>query len=134
MRRFSSYGPVNTEAHYYAPRKEIITKAYTRLVGKDPEKSGHYFTVWAPRHSGKSWLMNQVLFKLKKETQFDTVMIGLGVLNDEDESSKVISIITREIGEKLQKDFSEINDKIFGSSWQELDNKYGKTNILIIKS
>ncbi|MDQ1353749.1 MAG: hypothetical protein QG657_4056, partial [Acidobacteriota bacterium] len=31
MRRFSSYGPVDPDLHYYAPRKELIDKAYAQL-------------------------------------------------------------------------------------------------------
>ena len=57
MRRFSSYGPVNPKLHYYAPRKELIEKAYTTLVGENPEEGGHYITVWAPRQYGKTWIM-----------------------------------------------------------------------------
>lgn len=26
----------------------------------DPEKGGHYFTIWAPRQTGKTWLMREV--------------------------------------------------------------------------
>ena len=29
MRRFHSYGYIDTVEHYYAPRKELIEKAYT---------------------------------------------------------------------------------------------------------
>ena len=53
MKRFSSYGPIDTDLHYYAPRKELIDKAYTRVVGENRDKGGHYITVWAPRQCGK---------------------------------------------------------------------------------
>lgn len=49
MRRFSSYGPVDKEVHYYAPRAELIEFAYKQLMGDNPQKGGHYITVWAPR-------------------------------------------------------------------------------------
>jgi hypothetical protein len=29
MRRFHSYGPVDTDENYYVPRKELIEKTYT---------------------------------------------------------------------------------------------------------
>jgi len=44
MRRFHSYGPLDIEEHYYAPRKELIKRAYTQLTGEHPKKgrSLHY--------------------------------------------------------------------------------------------
>jgi hypothetical protein len=36
MRRFSSYGPLDTDNHYYAPRKELIGIVYKWLIGKNP--------------------------------------------------------------------------------------------------
>ena len=110
MRRFSSYGQINTNAHYYAPREELIQKAYTRLVGENPDEGGHYITVWAPRQTGKSWLMQQILFRLQKENQFDVVVISLENLKNENQLPRIISIISREIGEILQKDFSGIDN------------------------
>jgi predicted AAA+ superfamily ATPase len=70
MRRFSSYGPLDKELNYFAPREELLQQAYTRLIGDDPQKSGHYITVWAPRQSGKTSLMQDVVQKIKTETQF----------------------------------------------------------------
>lgn len=39
MRRFWSYGPIDAESNYYAPRKELIEQTYTQLIG------GHYIAV-----------------------------------------------------------------------------------------
>jgi hypothetical protein len=36
---------VNIKLHYYAPREKLIEKAYTNLVGENPDEGGHYFTV-----------------------------------------------------------------------------------------
>ncbi len=70
MRRFSSYGPLNSMIHYHAPRKELITSAYTSLVGQAPNPDGHYITVWAPRQCGKTWVMQQVIQKIKEAGQY----------------------------------------------------------------
>ncbi len=59
MRRFSSYGPVDLDLHYYVPRTQLIDTACAQLVGENPDKGGHYITVWAPRQCGKSWIMIQ---------------------------------------------------------------------------
>ena len=77
MRRFSSYGPVNPQEHFYAPRKALIEKAYHQLIGDNPLQSGQYFTVWAPRQTGKTWLMQQILFKLRKDDRFDVLKLNL---------------------------------------------------------
>jgi hypothetical protein len=66
MRRFNSYGPVDTEEHFYAPRRNLIDWAYNQLMGDNPLKGGHYITVWAPRQTGKSWVMLQVLEQIQK--------------------------------------------------------------------
>ncbi len=53
MRKFSSYGPVDTRLHYYAPRQALIERAYTQMVGEDPTLGGHYITVWGPRQTAR---------------------------------------------------------------------------------
>ena len=59
MRTFFSYGPVDCEQHFCVPRHELIERCLHSIIG-DPAKGGHYFTIWAPRQSGKTWLMRQV--------------------------------------------------------------------------
>ncbi|MCP4373452.1 MAG: hypothetical protein GY797_35925, partial [Deltaproteobacteria bacterium] len=70
MRRFSSYGQIDTELHYYAPRTALIEHAYTQLMGENPEKGGHYITVWAPRQTGKSGTMLQIRQRLTAMQEF----------------------------------------------------------------
>jgi hypothetical protein len=68
IRKFSSYGPVDINQHYYAPREALIELGLQLLVGENPEQSGHYITVWAPRQRGKTWVMQQVLYRLNHES------------------------------------------------------------------
>jgi hypothetical protein len=117
MRRFSSYGPVDTQEHYYAPRKKLIEKTYTQLVGHNPGKGGYYFTVWAPRQTGKTWLMQQILFQLRNEERFDVLKINLEHLKEEEDVSEVLSVIAKEIGEGLSKDLGGIRTR---SQFQEI--------------
>ena len=65
MRKFWSYGPVNTNLHYYVPRTELIERALVQLIGEDPNEGGHYITVWAPRQAGKTWVMRRTYSTLK---------------------------------------------------------------------
>jgi len=108
MRRFYSYGPVNYKVHYYAPREQLINRAYNQLMGENPSEGGHYITVWAPRQTGKTWVMQQILFRLKKESQFDVLKINLENLKHETDFETIINTIAEEIGERLGKDLSNI--------------------------
>ncbi|MFN8486406.1 MAG: hypothetical protein U0350_02365 [Caldilineaceae bacterium] len=73
MRKFSSYGPIDTKLHYYAPRPALIQQAYAQKLGENPADGGHYITVWGPRQTGKTWVMQQVLcsFSLSKQWMKD---------------------------------------------------------------
>ena len=63
MRRFHSYGPVDCEEHFCVPRRELVQECLDQLIGH-PDKGGHYFTIWAPRQTGKTWLIRQVQDKI----------------------------------------------------------------------
>ncbi len=76
-RKFSSYGPVDKSIEYYAPREELVQKAIMQLRGENPEKGGHYFTVWAPRQAGKSWSLREALWRLQQDDRFYTVKVNL---------------------------------------------------------
>ncbi len=103
MRRFSSYGPVNTKLNYYSPRQELINNAHTQLVGEVPEEGGHYITVWAPRQTGKSWVMVQVLCRLEANERFDAIKINLDSLKTEEDVPTILMYIGEMILEKLNK-------------------------------
>ncbi len=59
MRTFHSYGPVDERKHFTVPRKALVETCMKNLIG-DPEEGGRYFTIWAPRQTGKTWIMQQV--------------------------------------------------------------------------
>jgi len=120
MRKFSSYGPVDNEMNFYASRLEQIEKAYNNLVGENPQKSGHYFTVWAPRQTGKTWLMQQILFRLKKDPRFLTLKINLEILKREKKVGEVLKIIAKEIGKGVDKNFRGIDNQY---KFQEIFNR-----------
>jgi hypothetical protein len=103
MRRFTSYGPINTKLHYYAPKKELIERAYTQLMGENPLEGGHYITVWAPRQCGKTWIMQQVLQQIEKTGQIDVVKVDLEHLEDEPDVDIIASSIAEDIFKELGK-------------------------------
>ncbi|HLP45108.1 MAG TPA: AAA-like domain-containing protein [Candidatus Deferrimicrobium sp.] len=109
MRRFSSYGPVNEKLNYYAPRKELIEKGYNQLVGENPEDGGHYFTVWAPRQCGKTWLMQEVVQKIKKMGQYRVAMISMEPAKNKVSEEKILEIFVNKMTQGFQIQFPKIN-------------------------
>jgi hypothetical protein len=122
MRRFHSYGPVDIDENYYVPREELVEKAYTQLIGYNPQKSGHYFTVWAPRQTGKTWIMQQILMRLKKDPRFHVLKINLEDQKDKEKASEILQSIAGKIGEGLNQSFTNIDnqEKFMGIFKKEL--------------
>lgn len=64
MRHFTSYGPVNPSRNFFVPRSALVQQCVETLVG-DSDSSGHYFTIWAPRQTGKTWLMRRIIEEIQ---------------------------------------------------------------------
>ena len=112
MRTFSSYGPVNPKLHYYAPRKELLDLVFKQLIRDNPEEDGHYLTVWAPRQTGKTWAMREILFRLRKNEQFDVVKINLEVLKTQQDTGMVLQYIEKQMA-------CDLNLKVTGADTPE---------------
>jgi len=112
MRKFSSYGPVDTDLHYYVPRTALVEQGLIQLVGEAPDKGGHYITVWAPRQCGKTWIMVQVLRQLQNEKQyegFDLVVLSLEHFRMQSDVDSIVQFIAREIVKDLELDDTSVN-------------------------
>jgi len=101
MRDFSSYGSLDRELHYYVPRKKLIESAYQQLLGKNPDKGGHYITVWAPRQTGKTWIMQEVVSSIEQDDQFDVVFLSLQFLYEVTDSNRVAKQIAHKLIKEL---------------------------------
>jgi hypothetical protein len=104
VRKFSSYGPIDRDLHYYAPREGLINLALSQLLGELPDKGGHYVTVWGARQTGKTWLMQQALFRLQTEQQyarFTAAKINLQHLKSQQDVNKVVQAVADEVVKKL---------------------------------
>ena len=104
MRKFSSYGPIDTVLHYYVPRQALIDTAVGHLVGEDPTRGGHYITVWAPRQRGKSWILNQAVWQLRENPTyagFDALKINLEHMKMTPDVVRIARFIADTICEKL---------------------------------
>lgn len=82
MRRFHSYGPINARYHFCVPRRELVDACINQLTGIDDE-SGHYFTIWAARQTGKTWLLHQVIDEVPHRygEQFTVQKLSFGELD-----------------------------------------------------
>jgi len=87
MRRFHSYGPVDCERHFCVKRGDLLQKCLDYLVD-DPARGGHYFTIWAPRQTGKTWLMREAVKEIRSRYG-DMFLVGAmsmqGVVMKDDE-------------------------------------------------
>jgi hypothetical protein len=89
MRHFCSYGPVNCNAHFCVQRQALIATGVQQLIGQPEEKSGHYFTIWAPRQTGKTWLMRQIEQAISQQypEEFSLLNFSLGGLRGMEEET-----------------------------------------------
>lgn len=68
MRYFSSYGPVDPRVHFALGRPWLVDSCVAQLVGSADEP-GHFFTVHAPRQTGKTWLMHRAVEEIRARHQ-----------------------------------------------------------------
>ena len=90
MRRFHSYGPVSSRAHFCVQREGLVDTCAQQLVGDPLEEAGHYFTIWAPRQTGKTWLMRRAKEQIESQCgdQFIVATMSMqGVVMDDDASA-----------------------------------------------
>lgn len=114
MRTFVSYGPVDVNTHYYAPRTELIDFAYQQLLGENPERDGHYITVWAPRQTGKTWIMQQVLTRLQALDQYEVALISMQSAKLKTTKEGVFNTLAAQLSQWFQREFPVIQE------WDEL--------------
>ena len=138
MRRFHSYGPVDHDIHFCVPRTELVDRCLEQLVGY-PEKGGHYFTVWAPRQTGKTWLTRQVVQDIQKRypDRFDILFFSLGVLRgisipDNQNSNEVPKALTDIISEKFPNEPTITGWKAFRDLFSRNRGLWDKPLILLI--
>lgn len=123
MRHFYSYGPPDCEEHFCVPRKELIRRCTQQLIGNSL-KGGHYFTIWAPRQNGKTWLMREVKKQLDLKLKADFVIGMMSVqgviLKDSDPAEAFLKHIPLLIRETFGKKIDAPND------WEAFKQLFGR--------
>jgi len=111
MPRFTSYGPVDEEIHYHVPRTALIDRALSEVIGAVPTKGGHYITAWAPRQAGKTWVLQNVLWRIRENAAYDwidAVKINLQDMKLFSDANAVATMIASRIFTELGIDKTEI--------------------------
>ena len=131
MRQFHSYGPVDCEEHYCVERKTLVQQCTDQLIGH-PEKGGHYFTIWAPRQTGKTWIINQSAKCLKSFYSDSFIVADLSmqqyeILQQSDPIESFFKIWKNAIYDKLDIDTGKIDD------WNNWLNLFKKKSGLLTK-
>ncbi len=121
MRTFSSYEEVNTNIHYYVPREELIKQGCNHLLGEEPDYSGHYITVWAPRQTGKTWVMRQVVDRIMERDDFEVAILTLQSTKNAADGQGVLKVFIRELRAGFEKDFPEL------TSWEDMKHLFSST-------
>jgi hypothetical protein len=104
MRKFSSYGPIDNDDHYYTSRTDIIQKATDQLIG-NPKKGGHYITIWAPRQNGKTWIMQQVVRQIYGKGDFETAIISLQAATVAETDDEILEIFVDKLQIHFEREF-----------------------------
>ncbi|MEM7131673.1 MAG: AAA-like domain-containing protein [Chloroflexota bacterium] len=115
MRKFSSYGPVNTQLHYYVPRTALVDQTYQQLLGEDPYNEGHYITVWAPRQAGKTWLLQQVEQKIYELNEYEVAILTMQSAKTAKTTESVLEVLVTNLRNWFRRE-----DLPYISDWKEL--------------
>jgi hypothetical protein len=109
MRTFSSYGPIKVNQHIYAPRTALIDFACQQLIGEVGEEDGHYITVWAPRQTGKTWLMQQVMERLRAQGDFEVAILTMQFAKNMHDAKAVLKVLTDGLRGWFRRDFPTLD-------------------------
>jgi hypothetical protein len=113
---------VDRDLHYHAPRTELIENGYRQLTGENPEKGGHYITVWAPRQAGKTWTLQQVVKKIREKGDFDVAIISMQSAKTVTGDESILELFTAKLGQWFRRNLGDIR------TWKELENLFAPPN------
>jgi hypothetical protein len=121
IRKFHSYESVDTDLHYYVPREELIGLGYDHLVGEAPQKGGHYITVWAPRQTGKSWIMREIVSRIKQRGDFEAAILTMQSAKNAQNDQAVLKIFIDQMRSGFERDLPYLD------SWEQVKDVFART-------
>ncbi len=107
MRYFNTSGPCDPATHYTIMREELIA------TGKKMVEQGKYFSIFAPRQSGKTTYFHLLLARLREENRYAPMWISFEDLHwaSNEEFYEEMGI---QLGEELSKLGHTASPQIFG--------------------
>ncbi|MCI0693350.1 AAA-like domain-containing protein [candidate division KSB1 bacterium] len=97
MREFNTSGPNNPDIHFTVMREALLQKALEQITRPADPKGGRYFTLYAPRQTGKTTFVEQLMKRLGRR-QYFPAMISFEALSGLEEST-----FYRELGKRLDR-------------------------------
>ena len=90
-----------------------ITSYVNLFLGRFLKKKGIILQYGAPRQTGKSWTMREILWLVQEDERFDILKINLEVLKTEENTGAILKYIDKHIANGLNKDIvnSDTPDK-----------------------
>jgi len=122
VRKFSSYGPVDKDQHFYVPRSDLVNAAASQLTGETQGRGGRYVTVWAPRQCGKTWIMREVVEKISQKGEFDVAIISMQSAKTETLDEGVLDLFVTKLEEWFDRSLPKI------TVWKHLRRLFAEPN------
>jgi hypothetical protein len=84
MRKFNTSGANNPDIHFTVMREAQLQQALEQITRPADPKGGRYFTLYAPRQTGKTTFVEQLMKRMDRQ-QFFPAMISFEALANADE-------------------------------------------------
>jgi len=121
MRQFNTSGPNIPESHYTIVRTDLINKGLTLVQDEQ------YFTIWAPRQTGKSTYFRQLALELEKQ---DYLVAHINFENYRNEPVRTfLNRLIRNLRDFWGIDFS---NQTIGEIFENIESIKDKKLVLII--
>ncbi|OGV73867.1 MAG: hypothetical protein A3K19_09725 [Lentisphaerae bacterium RIFOXYB12_FULL_65_16] len=132
MRTFSSYGPVIEKAHFCVKRPLLIQRCVDQLLGAPEEGGGHFFTIWAPRQTGKTWLVRQAKAKIERDYPGQFIVAEMSMQGVVMEKNDHADLFLRRVPQLFQEAFRLARGPQ-PSDWERLKDMFRKDSGLFGK-
>ncbi|WP_041638515.1 AAA-like domain-containing protein [Marinitoga piezophila] len=129
MRTFCTSGPVDKKTCYYVERPDIMAESLNHI------ENWRYFTVSAPRQSGKTTLLNDIVEKIKDK--YITIFLSFEDYKNMKTEEEFIETFYEEIIEEAEKYNITLETKpqkirMIKNIFEEIYKKTGKEVVLMI--
>jgi Holliday junction resolvase-like predicted endonuclease len=104
------------------PREELIDFACVQLLGEISEEDGHYITVWAPRQRGKTWIMQQVMQRIRQQDAFEVAILSMQSAKNITTEQGVRDLLVRNLRGWFRRDFPDV------PTWGDLHALFSAAN------